>query len=180
MHSKDHPQRTRFSFYWQREVTSDSLLYWWNLNLDSVTYKHLPAVNVDLDYFYERMHGMAGKNGKSASYGKDTWKGFVNINLREQDKTSLQGLAPSPDDLLDCIDAVIKTGHKITVTKHAEKPACVVSFTGYEKTSPNCGYTLSSYAGDFFKAFLVNYYKHHYMANGDWKSFAGDDIEDFG
>lgn len=168
------------SWYWQQPVDHDVLFRWWQENLERVRQYGDCAANIDLEYFYEGVHGMAGKKGKSGTLSQGNWKGFANINLREQDKTALQGLTPEPDEILACIDAVISSGHKISVTKGEGKKACVVSFTGQEASGSNNGYTLSSFAANFFSAFMVNYYKHHYMAQGDWSQFTGDDGEDFG
>lgn len=123
---------------------------------------------------------MAGKKSKGNQFSAGNWKGFANIDLRDADKSALQGLAPTSDEILDCINSVIESGHKISVTKHASKPACVVSFTGQETSGNNAGYTLSSFAPDFFKAFMVNFYKHHYMAKGDWSQYTSSDDQDFG
>lgn len=168
------------SWFWQRSVSHDVLFQWWQQNLSNMRYGGVSGAGVDLDFWYERVHGMAGKKGKSSQFSQANWKGFANINLRDQDKTALQGLAPTSDEILDCINAVISSGHKISVTKGDGKKACVVSFTGQEASGANSGYTLSSFAGNFFTAFMVNFYKHHYMAKGDWTQFIGSEDEDFG
>lgn len=170
----------RFSWYWQQSVPIETLFRWWDENLALMRVGGISAASVDLEHFYERVHSMAGKKGKSSTFSQGNWKGFANINLREQDKAALQGIAPEPDEILACIDAVISSGHKISVTKGEGKKACVVSFTGQEASGANNGYTLSSFASNFFTAFTVNYYKHHYMAQGDWSQFTGDDSEEFG
>lgn len=176
----DGSNRIVFSWYWQCFTDSATLIGWWEDNLTQIRSGGISAASVDMDYFYEGVHGMAGKKDKSSTFSAGNWKGFANINLREQDKAALQGIAPEPDEILACIDAVISSGHKISITRGEGKKACVVSFTGQEASGANNGYTLSSFASNFFTAFTVNYYKHHYMAQGNWSQFTGDDSEDFG
>lgn len=169
-----------FSLYWGRSFYPARLFREWDDQLKRMRDGQESAATIDLEVFYEGVHGMAGKKGAANKFSQGNWKGFANINLREQDKAALQGLAPSSDEILDCINAVISSGHKISVTKGEGKKACVVSFTGQEASGANNGYTLSSFAGDFFTAFMVNFYKHHYMAKGDWSQYTGSDDEDFG
>ena len=176
----DGKSRVVFSVFWSRSVAFENLIVWWENNLKNGYPKSHIAANDDLEFFYERVHSMAGKKGKSGSVSGGNWKGFANIDLRDQDKAALQGLAPSPDEILDCIDAVIDSGHKISITRKEGKKACVVSFTGQAAGCKNEGYTLSSFAPDFYKAFMVNFYKHHYIAQGDWSQYLREDDEEFG
>lgn len=176
----DGKQAIVFSWYWQQPVYFAELVARWEQNLRLIRFGGEAAASIDLEYFYEGVHGMAGKKGKPGNFSQSDWKGFANINLREQDKAALQGITPEPDEILACIDAVISSGHKISVTKGEGKKACVVSFTGQKESGANNGYTLSSFASNFFTAFTVNYYKHHYMAQGDWSQFTGEEGDDFG
>lgn len=176
-HTGHGPIRLYTSRYWNRQLSACALLYAWESNIYHGSPSSFIGANDDFEFFFEGVHGMAKKSVGKDSSGFGSWKGFANINLREADKVALDKIAPSPDEILDCIGSVIESGHKITVTRGEGKKACVVSFTGQTDACPNKGYTLSSFAGDFYRAFMVNFYKHHYMANGSWSQFATDDEE---
>lgn len=169
-----------FSAYWQQSVPVATILNWWDDQIDRVSVRSATAATIDLENLYEEIHKMSKKTKSTGTFNSSSWKGFVNLSLTEADKIALHGLQPSPDEILDCITEVIRSGHKISVTKHASKPACVVSFTGQETSGANNGFTLSSFAPDFYKAFMVNFYKHHYMLKGDWSQHAALDEEEYG
>ena len=118
-------------------------------------------------------------NGKYSGF-KDTWKGFRNIDLLPEDKEYLAQNPIEDAEIWDLLGDLVSSGHRITLSKKADKPSVVVTFTGSEPGCINLGYSLSSYAPTFRKAMVVNLYKHIHKSGGSWADHAREGDEEFG
>lgn len=152
----------------------------WERNAAKCGYKNVLLAFFEFEYF-ERIYEMSkGKSSAATTKTAANWRGYRNIDLQQSDKEYLLQNPVEDEELWVLLGEVVASGHRITFSKKADKPATVVTFTGSEPTCKNVGYSLSSFAPTLRKAAVVNLYKHIHLSSGVWAQAAADDDEEYG
>lgn len=96
------------------------------------------------------------------------WKGFVAVDLTEQDKQTIRGMSDRFDQawawLIDCIF----NGYKFGASYDHRNSAYVVTLTCWRSADKNIGLCLTARGGSFNAALLALWYKDTELLGGDW------------
>lgn len=164
---------------WDRPVSFAAKFAQWHRNAENQSFRGRLMINDDLDYIWELMN-MAKKPSAGVNNDRVDWIGFADVSLSDDDRAFLREEKVDFDTVLEGLQEVIATGHKVAFSKKPDKPSYVCSFTGATQTCKNAGVTLSSFAPDVLAALRVNLYKHFRLAKGDYTTLRSRTSEDFG
>jgi len=151
----------------------------WNRNAAAQNPRGMLMANNDISIIEERIH-MAKSQSKKTYGNASEWKGFVDATLSDADREEIREKQVDLDQMFMDLVRVLQTGHKISFTKKADKPAIVCTFTGAGEGCKNAGWALSSFAPDLLSSMKVNLYKHFVMADEDYTRLKARSSEDFG
>lgn len=112
------------------------------------------------------------KEKSTALPSKAKWVGFVNIRVGEDDEQAINEFCSDSDFVFDSMVGILEHGHKVTFTYDNRNDATICSITGELDSSPNAGYTLTTFAATWYQALQVAVYKHLVLAKGKWSTVA--------
>lgn len=113
------------------------------------------------------------KQSKTPTHGSDGWKGFVNVEVPENQKDFVRSLREKPDILWTVILDLVEAGYKMSVTCDMKYSLYNLSLTCKNDKDVNNGYTLSGRGGSLVGAMASFVYKHQNILEGVWSSGAG-------
>lgn len=132
----------------------------------------------------EKRAAAAEKKKKRQSEADNTWKGFVQLELNEYDKTQAKLLRDDGERLADNVFGLVDDLYKVSLSYDTYNDMYVCSATGKDPKSPNNGLTLTGRGGSLLGAMAAFWYKHDVLLDHDWttaeargrKSGGEDDI----
>lgn len=115
----------------------------------------------------------------------DGWKGFINLELSDAQKTDARRWMEDPARVWDNIFTLVFAGYKLTLSYDATRSAYNLSMTCKATDDPNNGYTLSGRGGSEIAAAVSFWYKHSEVCQGRWplvgaasgKGYAADQFD---
>ena len=122
------------------------------------------AKNAKLDLRDQRA-AARGQGGQS-----DGWRGFVNVELAEQDKAVLRAQETPFEDYWDGVIDRMVNGYKLSVSRDHRNDTWIASLTCNHPADPNKGYTLSGRGGTWMNAVTALAYKDRILLQGNWTS----------
>jgi hypothetical protein len=131
----------------------------------------------------EKKHG----NGRAsrAGSGNDGWRGFVNVELSDKDKSKVRALFERYGDAWSHILGRVAEGYKLTVSYDDPHTTWNVSLTCRALADNNLGLTLTGRGGSCQAACISLWYKDETMLQGVWEGVkvagrGGLDVNDVG
>jgi hypothetical protein len=121
-----------------------------------------------------------GKRSQGSSNGKRVeWRGFIDIDLTDVDKTYVREMSLEADDVFGIIVELVNDGNKLTISNDASHNSYVVAITCQIPDDPNAGLTLNGRGSTLEKAVNSLWYKHSSLAEGGaWENVAGSRAAD--
>lgn len=112
---------------------------------------------------------------RQADIVKVEFKGFANLEVPEEAKEDVKRYLKENKLCLEYIETLILDGHKVSVGVNEKNGAIqATAFCTYSK-SPNAGFILSAFAGNWYDAVAVLAWKHVVLSGrGKWH----DDLQD--
>lgn len=98
----------------------------------------------------------------------DGWKGFVNVELTDEQKADAKRLLGDGERLWDNLLSLVEENHKLTISHDDMRSAYNVSITCKARGNPNEGLTLTGRGGSFIAAAVSLWYKHDVVLQGVW------------
>jgi hypothetical protein len=117
-----------------------------------------------------------GKRGQSGNGKRPTndFLGFIDIQLSEADKASLDRAHFESEDAFSFIEEMLEDGYKISISSDPAHKSVIVTATGRNSDDPNYGYALSGRGADVVGGLASLAYKHITLCErGSWSNFAG-------
>lgn len=99
----------------------------------------------------------------------DTWKGFVNIELSDKEKSEVKKLFERYGDAWSHILGRVAEGYKLTVSYDDQHTTWNVSLTCRALEDRNLGLTLTGRGGSCQAACISLWYKDERMLKGVWE-----------
>lgn len=110
------------------------------------------------------------KDEAKARASADGWKGFINVELTDQQKPEVKELMRDMQSVWDEVIDLIAADYKLTVSFDGERSAWNASLTCRSTADRNGGLTLTGRGGSFVAALAALVYKHVRILNRDWSS----------
>lgn len=119
----------------------------------------------------KRIGTMATKKADKKNF---KFEGWVNINLSDDDKGQIEGIAPdiSEEQLLGWVGSMAYHGYSFSASWDDWSDSQQVSLVCKNPDDQNYGLGLSSRHPDIDTAILTLYYKHEKIAEGVWSNVA--------
>lgn len=116
----------------------------------------------------ESRNGKARKNGL-AKYSNE-WKGFVDVQLSEDDKARIAGDVEGGEiDFWKVLASWIDEGYKLSISPDTAHNCVIATITSRLDGDPNFGYSLSARGPNAEGAVAALYYKDHViLEDGLW------------
>lgn len=144
--------------------------------------KHTGHLNTALMFhqriIYRIAHETKVKMAKKSS--KFKWQGYVNINIPETHMDEAEQYISDEKTVFFDFNQAIVSGYRFSVNYDGEDESYKCSLTCFDEDSPNFGYAMSAWAGDWVTAVGAILYKHFHLADKDWTSFTGATNKKFG
>lgn len=127
----------------------------------------------------------ARRSNAGGSKKSDGWKGFVNVELSDKQKTEVKKLMGNYADAWVSVMGRVAEGYKLTVSYDDPHSTWNVSLTCRALADSNLGLTLTGRGGSFMAATVSLWYKDEKMLKGVWelsavagrREMAEDDVE---
>lgn len=108
---------------------------------------------------------MAKKSEKAAKF---EWKGYVNVNITQDQIPALEKLATDEKNVFFSYNAMLTTNYQIKQYYDDYVDGIKTVATCYDSKSPNFGYALSAYADNWYNSLACLIFKHNEVCDGDW------------
>lgn len=109
---------------------------------------------------------------KAKKADQDGWKGFVSLELNDQQKAEAKKLMIDHERTVDNVWALVDDGYKISVSYDAYHSAYVCAATCRDALSVNNGLTLTGRGGGILAAMASLWYKHDVVCGRNWTTHA--------
>lgn len=100
---------------------------------------------------------------------KSKWRGFVEVDLKEEDKKAIKKRKWSAADCMAYLEELAKHNYKVSISLDTNNDAYIVSATGKDE---NAGWTMSQRHGNLWTAINAHAYAHLEVTFGDWEQAA--------
>lgn len=111
---------------------------------------------------------------------KADWKGFKDVGLTVEAKQQFQGWDIDAAGIVDALEVLASTGHKVSVTAVNDGKGFSASLTGSYEHCINAGYTMAAFAPSAEMALQVVIFKHFVLCDEVWDSYDVDTMSDIG
>lgn len=105
---------------------------------------------------------------------------FVDVRLDSTQKQAFVEWYSPRADQVQVLQQFTDSGYRVGVTWSGEHQSYTVSATCRDAESPNNGLCMTAFAGELGKAIALLWYKHQYVAKGDWTGVGAGGEGDFG
>jgi hypothetical protein len=105
---------------------------------------------------------------------------FVDVKLTPQQREAFLEADWVPEDCTKILMDFTSSGYRVGIAWSGEHQSYTVSLTCRDEESPNVGLCMTCFAGELLVAVGLAWYKHDYIAHGDWRSVAIPPAEAFG
>ena len=158
--------------------------WWWN-EAESVPAgreKSLEIINRSLysiNYSIKRiLSKMPAK--KKSKQAKVEWIGYQNISIPTSMVEGCEKYIADTKEVWSDYTEILVEGYTVKMYYDKDEESYKATLTCFIAESPNAGFALSAFGGDWFTALAVVLYKHSYVADGDWSSVANTSKRKFG
>lgn len=123
---------------------------------------------------------MAKKSDNKREYAK--WRGFVNINLSDADKSAYLAWCKEHANQFDeMLRGFLEDGNKLTISWDTRSKCYMAAAKNDDPEHRNGGLCVTSRSGDVTDAIWLTLYKHYAICDGDWdQHFGGPSIPVWG
>ena len=132
------------------------------------------SIRRKLDERHQLANNLREKIGVAKKdFSDNGWKGFVNVNLTNEQKELLGSWDIQDGDVWDGIATYCETGYKITVSYNATNKSFTSTAIGGEGTGKNAGRAVSAYAPTPYQAMRTLLFKISVILPAVWTDYKG-------
>lgn len=117
---------------------------------------------------------MARNSKKTNDFQRDTWKGFVERRLTDQELFEATEWQFSDADMVECIVALTEVGYKFTASFNGATKAATATLHAGEPQGKSAGWALSAKGENARDALKLLMYKHYHILHEDWSELLGE------
>lgn len=164
------------------DARGGSLFYSWDTLLFERSWSSFASQRKQLEAFMVK----AAANGRKAKATGKVEAGsqftvFVNVRLPIDLDAEVLKVYGKADEVFLGLVTLIETGYRVGFSYDFQRGSTICSLTCRNEESVNLGKTMTSFAGDWYKALQVSLYKHFVYLESDWTGRGeGEDRPAFG
>lgn len=111
---------------------------------------------------------------------KFKFNGYVNVSIPASEVNRAEKFIADDKNVFMMLGQSIVDGYKIACKFDEDNESIVATATCFDADSPNFGYVMSSFGGDWYTAVAALLFKHYELTDEDWSSFVGNSGNRFG
>lgn len=116
-------------------------------------------------------------NGKEKDF---EWKGFVNVNLTQEQKEAFAAWDIQDADVWDGLATYAQTGYKVQLSFNRQNDKFNCTFTGQSSCGDNSGYAVSAFANSPYQACRVGLFKVSSVLPEVWSEYDSGEADEIG
>lgn len=117
---------------------------------------------------------------KQAKDEEFEWKGFINVNLTNEQKAQFAAWDIEDGDVWEGLATYAQYGYKINLSFNRQNDKFNITFTGQPVCGVNSGFAVSAFASSPYNAARVGLFKISVVLPEDWSQYDPGDADDIG
>jgi len=136
-------------------------------------YRHINRAMRSLELDFVELARYLGDNmGRDPKSKKEKYqfqfRGFVDVKLSDVQRDAFSSWDVHDEELYEIVATVVQGGFKLSTTYNSGNDTFTATLTGQNGTGDADGYSMSSFAPDWYNALRLLVFKHTVILEGDW------------